>query len=503
MIMVAVPGTEMSPDIDRILKEYLPGGVILFGYNLSSFEGNKKLIRDMQDAACGYSGMPLFVSIDQEGGRVVRIVSGVTQFPGAMAAGVSGVDGLAYRWGRSLGVELRMTGVNMNLAPVLDVNNNPRNPVINTRSFGSDPGLVAELGAAYLLGLQASRCIAVGKHFPGHGDTDIDSHLELPVIRYDMERLSRVELVPFKKAVAAGLECMMTAHIAYPLILGSDDPATVSKRFLTGMLRDEMRFRGLVITDDMEMHAISRRQELGEAAVRSILAGADIILISSYERSIPAIVGAITAAVREKRVSMERIDASVTRIIETKIRYGIASCKDGTCGQAAYVPADADRKALADAERVNEALSRRGILYFGPRELLRPPPGTVRVFVTKSGIMRHGLAGVNNGIIVDSIGALPASRALKGKRAVMYLHMAQPDLSSIRRAAAFCAKRGVDLVLVSSGNPFPATVSGIVTAGLLSFSDTGESVRQLARCLKGAFEPATGGSLLLGVGDER
>ncbi|TFH42525.1 MAG: glycoside hydrolase family 3 protein, partial [Chrysiogenales bacterium] len=164
MIMVAIPGSEMSRDTERILERYKPGGVILFGYNLSSFESNRRFIASMQESSMRHSGVPLFVSIDQEGGRVVRIVSGITQFPGTMAAGVAGNARLAYHWGRALGLQLRDTGVNMNLAPVLDVNNNPRNPVINTRSFGPDPRLVAKLGAAYIKGLQESRCIAVGKH---------------------------------------------------------------------------------------------------------------------------------------------------------------------------------------------------------------------------------------------------------------------------------------------------------------------------------------------------
>ena len=371
MLMVAVPGDKMNREVEAILKQYRPGGVILFGHNLSSFENNKKFIDDMQDASFSYAGIPLFISIDQEGGRVVRIVSGVTQFPGNMAAGVSGDTGLAYRWGRVLGIELRVTGVNMNLAPVLDVNNNPHNPVINTRSYGSEARLVADLGAAYIKGIQDSRCIAVGKHFPGHGDTDTDSHLSLPVIHYDMKRLSRVELVPFKEAIGAGVDGIMTAHIAYPEILGTNDPATVSKKFLTDMLRTELRFAGLVITDDMEMHAISRRQEMGEAAVRSIMAGADIILISSYEGSIPAIINAITNAVRAKRITEKRINDSVARIIETKIRYGILCCENGTYRPGKYFLTEKDKKALKDSGSVNESLSRKGILYFGNEDFYR------------------------------------------------------------------------------------------------------------------------------------
>jgi len=498
MLMMAIPGRSMNRDVDFILKQYRPGGVILFGYNLSTESNNRRFIEDMQKASCAYGGIPLFVSIDQEGGRVVRIVDGVTQFPGNMAAGVSGDRGLAYRWGRALGLQLRLTGINMNLAPALDVNNNPHNPVINTRSFGSDPRRVSELGAAYLRGLQDSRCMAVGKHFPGHGDTNKDSHLTLPVIPYDIKRLERVELAPFRKAVRAGVEGIMTAHIAYPAILGCNDPATVSKKFLTGILREDLRFRGLVITDDMEMHAIARRQDIGEAAVRSILAGSDIILFSSYEKSIPAIFNAIRKAVMDKRIPEARIDESVNRILEAKIRYGIMAPEKGVCAPGRFVLTEKDRNALADADRVNAELSRRGILLFGDRGLVAPPAGVVRIFMTGNPILRNELSRKKDNVLVSGLGEVGRYRPAPGKKAVFYLHVSSHDPAPVRSAADFCRKAGIGFVVVSSGNPFPITVAGAAPAGLLSFSDTAESVRQLGRCLNGEFRPAAGGSLLLG-----
>ncbi|HNW29358.1 MAG TPA: glycoside hydrolase family 3 protein [Spirochaetota bacterium] len=498
MLMMAIPGRNMNRDVEFILKQYRPGGVILFGYNLSTESNNRRFIKDMQKASCSYGGIPLFVSIDQEGGRVVRIVDGVTQFPGNMAAGVCGDRDLAYRWGRALGLQLRLTGVNMNLAPALDVNNNPHNPVINTRSFGSDPRQVSELGAAYLLGLQDSRCMAVGKHFPGHGDTNKDSHLTLPVIPYDMKRLERVELAPFRKAVRAGVEGIMTAHIAYPAILGGNDPATVSKKFLTGILREDFRFKGLVITDDMEMHAIARRQDIGEAAVRSILAGADIILFSSYEKSIPAIYNAIRKAVLEKRIPESRIDESVNRILEAKIRYGIMVPVKGKCVPGKFVLTEEDRKALADADRVNAELSRRGILLFGDRDLVAPAAGVVRVFMTRNRTLQNELLRKKDNVLVNSLGELGRFRPAPGKKTVFYLHVSAPDPGVVRAAADFCRKADIGFVLVSSGNPFPLTVAKAAPSGLLSFSDTAESVRQLGRCLNGEFRPAAGGSLLLG-----
>jgi beta-glucosidase-like glycosyl hydrolase len=499
LLMVAVPGTGMNADIKAIIRSYLPGGVILYGKNLTTLENNRRFIDDMQGDSMVSAGIPLFVSVDQEGGRVIRFVPGVTQFPGTMAAGVCGNEELSYRWGRILGLQMRMTGVNMNLAPVLDVNNNPRNPVINTRSFGSDPQLVADLGAAYIEGLQESRCVAVGKHFPGHGDTDKDSHLTLPVIRYDMKRLSGVELVPFRKAIKAGVDGIMTAHIAYPAILGSDEPATVSKRMLTGLLREEMGFRGLVITDDMEMHAISRRQDMGEATVSSVLAGADIVLISSWEGNIPVIFNALKKAVVEKRISEERLNDSVRRILEVKMRYGIMTAGPETPRPAGFILTEKDRTELDGANEVNTGLSRGGLLYFGRNDLLRPAKGTARVFIVMNRFLREELARVPSNHIASSLGDAARFAPKKGEKAVLYLQIVKPDLAYLDAAVRFCASTRTDLVVLSSGNPFPITVSGLARAGLLSFSDTEESNRQMGRCLNGVFEPRTGGTLQLGI----
>ncbi len=499
MLMVAIPGSAMNTGAERILERYRPGGVILFGYNLSTEERNRGFIQALQEASLRHAGLPLFVSIDQEGGRVVRIVSGITQFPGNMAAGVAGDARLAYRWGRVLGLQLRETGVNMNLAPVLDVNNNPRNPVINTRSFGADAHLVAKLGAAYLNGLQDSRCIAVGKHFPGHGDTNQDSHLTLPVIRYGPDRLEEVELVPFRKAVREGVEGIMTAHVAFPGILGTNDPATVSRKLLTAMLRDELGFRGLVITDDMEMHAISRRQEMGEAAVRSVLAGADIILMSSHGATIGVIRDALRRAVKEGRITSERIHDSVTRIMEAKMRYAIASPVDGGRPREAFTLTRADRRALDGAAEVNERLSREGVLYYGDRALLNDGPGRTRIFVTRSQPLIRELQRNGTNVILDAFDTFRGYRTGEEGKTVLYLHLNRPEVALLRDAASHCAARGVALVLVSSGNPFPLTTAGVAPSGLVSFSDTEESLRQLGRCLNGEFSPAGGGEALLGI----
>jgi beta-glucosidase-like glycosyl hydrolase len=229
------------------------------------------------------------------------------------------------------------------------------------------------------------------------------------------------------------------------------------------------------------------------------MAGADIVLISSYDGSIPAIINAITNAVREKKITEGRINDSVGRIIEAKIRYGILSYDDGTCMPGKYALAEKDKMALKDSGSVNESLSRKGILYFGREEFLRPETGSTRIFITQNATLRKELSRKANNIIVTAFGEVDRFTLAKDKKSVAYLHVMQPDIEYIKNVTGYCKNKGIDVVLVSSGNPFPITVSGIVQAGLLSFSNTEESIRQLGRCLNGEFRPRTGRSLLLGI----
>jgi len=191
LLMFALPGQSINKDNSGLIRKYLPGGIIIFGYNAGENSDLPGFINELQQESLNGSGIPLFVSTDQEGGRVIRVKKGITQFPGNLAAGVSENYNGIRKMAQITGMELRIQGINMNLAPVVDVNNNPLNPVINTRSFGSDPEVAAKAGASYIEGLQSAGCIAVAKHFPGHGDTESDSHHVLPVINHDMERLKR------------------------------------------------------------------------------------------------------------------------------------------------------------------------------------------------------------------------------------------------------------------------------------------------------------------------
>ncbi|MEC9490159.1 MAG: beta-N-acetylhexosaminidase [Halanaerobiales bacterium] len=312
---------EVNDQVRDMIENYHIGGVIYFSRNIESPEQTAELSNKLQQLALkSEAGIPLFISADQEGGTVTRL-TGATHFPGNMALGAANDQKLAAEVAESTAAELKNLGINMNLAPVLDVNNNPDNPVIGVRSFGEDPELVAKLGAAYIKGLQSGGVIATAKHFPGHGDTDTDSHLDLPIIKHQRSRLNRVELYPFKKAIEAGVDSIMTAHVYFPAIEKKKGiPATLSKSVLTDLLRKELKFNGLIITDCMEMKAIVETFGTVEGAVKTIEAGSDTVLVShSYQKQKNAI-EAVIEAVKSGRISEKRIDASVKRILKLKAR---------------------------------------------------------------------------------------------------------------------------------------------------------------------------------------
>ncbi|HEX5070970.1 MAG TPA: glycoside hydrolase family 3 protein [Vicinamibacterales bacterium] len=266
------------------------------------------------------SPLPLLVSADFEAGLGFRL-AGATTFPREMAVGAAGDERLAFEAARITGAESRAIGVHVNFSPVADVNNNPQNPVINTRSFGESPDAVGRLASAYVRGLRAGGALATLKHFPGHGDTDVDSHLGLPIIGHPRERLDRIELAPFRQGLAAGADAVMVAHIELPALdPGEFSPATLSPPIVTGLLRGEMKFQGLIFTDSMGMDAIARRLSPADAAVRAIQAGNDVVLHSPDDA---AAVAAVKAAVEAGKIPRAQVEASVRRLLQAKARLGL------------------------------------------------------------------------------------------------------------------------------------------------------------------------------------
>ena len=308
----------------RVVEEHEVGGIIV---SVGSPTEVAAKLNWMQ----GLSKLPLLVAADLEGGAGFRFdgvvhvptaiaLGGATRFPSLMAVGATGEPALAYEMGRITALEARAVGVHVPFAPVLDVNNNPENPIINVRSLGEDPSRVALLGEAFVRGVQENGGIATAKHFPGHGDTETDSHIALPVIRVNRARMDQVELIPFRRAIDAGIGAIMTAHISVPGITGERTPATLAPAVLTGLLREELGFRGLVFTDAMDMFAVDRMFGRAEATTRAVEAGADVILMPP---DLAAARRAIVEAVESGRLTEERIDQSVLRILRAKEGLGL------------------------------------------------------------------------------------------------------------------------------------------------------------------------------------
>jgi beta-N-acetylhexosaminidase len=278
-LMVGFEGKEPSGDVRALIRDYGVGHVILFARNVADPEQVAELVRELQEIArdAGHD-LPLFVAVDQEGGRVARLKAPWTVWPPLRAVGRLGSEDHARRLGQALAIELRACGIRWDLAPVVDVDTNPNNPVIGDRAFGEDPDLVGRLGAALIEGLQETGVAACAKHFPGHGDTELDSHLDLPVVVHPRSRLEDVEMRPFRAAVAAGAASIMTAHVLYPE-LDERLPATLSPN-IVGLLREGLKYEGVIVSDDLEMKAVAKRWRAGEAAVLAAEAGCDLIAVS-------------------------------------------------------------------------------------------------------------------------------------------------------------------------------------------------------------------------------
>ncbi|GAB4217240.1 MAG: glycoside hydrolase family 3 protein [Synechococcales cyanobacterium] len=329
LLIVFFQGSRLSPALQHMIREVQVGGLILYAVsgNTESARQVAELVRDAQ----GASAIPLWISIDQEGGAVVRLTRGVTAFPTPMAVAAAGSLDWAREMATALGTELRHVGINLTYAPLLDVNSNPANPIIGLRAFGRDPQQVADWGLATLAGYEAAGLATTGKHFPGHGDTSVDSHVGLPVVTASQERLEQVELYPFRAAIRQGIPTLMTAHVVVPT-WDPDWPATLSKRILTQILRQELGFTGLIITDSLSMGALAHYASLPELAIRSLEAGADVILLGADVGHTPdeqlPVFEALLNAVHNGRLSRDRIVDSVRRILLTKARYGLWPVRD-------------------------------------------------------------------------------------------------------------------------------------------------------------------------------
>lgn len=317
LFMIGFSGTTVSKDLAGFVAEYKPGGVILFSRNLRSRDQIVRLTNQLQKLA---GPQPLFIAVDQEGGRVSRLPAPFTVFPPCAVLGRCDSSELTYAAASATATELRAVGINMNMAPVLDVDTNPDNPIIGDRAFSASATQVSAQGLATLAGLQDNKVIACGKHFPGHGETSVDSHKALPTVTLSADRLRETEIRPFRHAIENGLATIMTAHVLYTSL---DDrrPATLSPYLVGDLLRGELEFHGLIITDDLEMHAIVDHYGIEDAAVQAFKAGADVLLLCKDRGMIKAAMEALCKAVKDGQVSEARLEDSLRRIALIKQRF--------------------------------------------------------------------------------------------------------------------------------------------------------------------------------------
>lgn len=510
-----------SPEFDRLVEWVADRGVggLILSVGLPHSYAAK--LNELQRRA----DVPLLIASDMENGPGMRLSGiyslphllrqgGGTAFPPIMALGATGSEELAYGLGQVLGREARAVGVHVTFGPVLDVNSNPANPIINTRSFGEDPALVSRLGVAYIRGTRDAGLMTTAKHFPGHGDTSEDSHIELPVITADRARLDAVDLPPFQAAIDAGIDGVMTAHIALPGVEGEGAlPATLSPYFMSRLLREEMRFRGLLFTDAMTMGGVV--EEFGggaEVLVRALEAGADVLLMP---RDVEEAVAAVVAAVESGRLAEDRIDASVRRILEAKARAGIHRGREVSLeavDEVVGIRAHMELAATVAERSITLARDRDGLVPFGP--------SVERVLVVHYAEATDPVAGrtflqaLATGVRVD--GARVDARTdsatwdrLRERAAAADVVIAAARVTpreysgTVETEGGFAgfveglAAAGTPVVAVSFGSPYLLDLFPSVPAYLLAWGGVDVSQRAAARALLG--EAAIGGTLPISI----
>ncbi|MGO1975208.1 MAG: glycoside hydrolase family 3 protein [Propionibacteriaceae bacterium] len=483
--------------IAEIIERYRVGGVIYFGWsdNLEDPQQVARLSNGIQAAATALpSGVPALVSIDQEEGVVIRLPQPSTQLPGTMALGATGDPLLAELAARITGKELRAVGVNQNYAPLADVNVNALNPVIGVRSFGADPATVAALVEGQVDGFHHAGIASTVKHFPGHGDTEVDSHLGLPVIDHTRAELDEIDLPPFRKAIAAGADAVMTAHIVVPALDPDGMPATLSKPILTDLLRDELGFDGVIVTDSLLMEGVRTIFDDDRVPIEAIKAGADQMLMPP---DLGLAIDAVTAAVEDGEISTDRLDASVQRILRMKTARGLF---DEPPADVDAVPEILATKAhLLASDRIGNA----SITVLKNDDALLPVSGTDSVLVTGWG--EDAVPTLVDALVAGGVHAtgLPAQ---------------EPDAAHIAEVAATAADHGVVVVLTQSGvfgitepqqalvqalvdtglpvvaaavrNPYDVVHHADTTAAVVTYSYAEVSLQSLARVLAGTVRPS-------------
>ena len=473
--------------IAEIVRTHHVGGLILFVWseNLEDVEQVATLANDAQDAALEAGGIPLVISADEERGVVTRLPAPATALPGQMALGATGSHSHARKAGEIVGVEMRAAGLHQAFSPVADVNVEAQNPVIGVRSLGAGPQAVARLAAAQITGMQGADCSSAAKHFPGHGDTATDSHIGLPVIDHTREEIEALDLPPFVAAIEEGVDAIMTAHIVVPALDDSGVPATLSRPILTGLLREELGYDGVVVTDSLAMEGVRTLFGDDRVPVEAILAGADQMLMPP---DLVVAIGGVRDAVAAGEITEERLDQSVRRILAQKLRRGLF---DGVhVDPAAAASAIGTERSVATAQRIaDDAIT----LIADDADAVPLAPGT-SVLVTGSGTAAklEVLSGALSELGLPAtalVGATPEQAAASAQDvdAVLVLTSASGFRTPASQVALVRAlvETGRPVVHAALRNPYDVVHVGEVAASLATYGNADASLRGLAKVLAG------------------
>ena len=488
LLVPTVPGRTAADGGAGLVRRYHVGGVIYFGANIADAAQVAALSAGLQQAARSQPPhLPLLIGTDQEGGIVSRLAGVTTVFPGQMAAGATRDPALVRAQDQATGAAMRALGVNLDYAPVADVNVDPANPVIGIRSFGAHPALVSTMTAAAVDGFHQAGEVTVAKHFPGHGDTDVDSHTGLPVIHHTLRQWWRIDAPPFQAAIRAGVDEIMIGHIKVPALDDSGQPASLSPVIVTGLLRDRLGYQGVVVTDSLQMAGVLQGHTPAQVAVQAVQAGCDQLLMPGD----PGVAyHALLRAVRHGRISPAQLDASVARIVSLKLARGLAS--EPAVAPSAAADAHTSRQRNLARELANRSITvvandreSAGGVRHEDRYL---PLRSKRVYV--AGPAAAGLTA-----------ALQPELAATGGRIVASPAQADVIVAATRDAVGDAAQQRLVRGLVASGRPVLVLATGLpydlglfpgMRAGVASYSGSGVSLSAAAAVLTGRLPPRAG-----------
>ncbi|HUQ16581.1 MAG TPA: glycoside hydrolase family 3 N-terminal domain-containing protein [Candidatus Saccharimonadales bacterium] len=493
LMNVSWHGTTITPALEAMIRVRKVGGVLIHAENFDDAASLRALTAALQRIARDAKTLPLFIAIDQEGGAVTRIGRGATLLPGTMALAATPDPTSAVR--TSVGIlcrDMRATGVNWDLAPDADVNNEPRNPIILNRSFGSDPSRVAELVAAAVRAFAEERFLCCAKHFPGHGATTVDSHSGLPDLEIDRARLDAVELVPFRAAISANVPAIMSAHIRVPALDPTLDlPVTLSPAVMTGLLRVELGFRGLLVTDDLEMGALTKTRSQSEAGYQAFAAGADLLLFRFDESAQQDAHRRLVAGMTGGSLTRMRVDASLRRIVELKDRYGLLDAAEaaGQTGTAA------DRTTADGLARQSITVLRPGGLPLRGRILVAsvsaPDIATLADQPTLGAVLRERLPAVTARTIGPAPTAAEIASLVSAARDADVVVVGTADASANPQQAALVTALAAarTTVLVSLRSPYDILAAPRAQGYVCAYTGREPTLRALADVLSGAVAP--------------